>query len=55
MVHCLQYKVEEYERQKGPLPWNEKVSDRLRDVRRVVSLPTPPAAPREDQYVSASG
>ena len=40
IVHCSQYRVEEYERQNGPLSGHDKL--------------TVPAAPRKDQYVSDS-
>ena len=42
--------MEEYQRQNGPLSGNDKVRGWLRDVQS----PTPPAAPRKDQYVSDS-
>ena len=53
--------MEENERQNGPLPGHEKVGGWLRDVQPEAayrdesdgpsSYPTPPAAPRKDQYV----
>jgi hypothetical protein len=43
IVHCSQYRVEEYERQNGPLSGHEP-HDKL----------TVPAAPCKDQYVSDS-
>ena len=45
IVHCSQYRMEEYERQNGSIPYE---SDGLS------SYPRSPAAPRKDQYVSAS-
>jgi len=63
-VYCSQYRMEELERQ---LPGNEKVVDWFRDVQAAhasdgpsspsaerLPYPTPPAAPRKDQYVTDS-
>ena len=60
IVHCSQpeYRMEEYERQNAPLPGHEKVGCWLCDVQAAYesdgpsSYPTPPAAPRKDQYNS---
>ena len=70
VVYCSQYRMEEYERQNGPLPGNEKVGEWLHNVQTAYSSdgpaavlplnaepslnPTLPAAPRKDQYVSDS-
>ena len=32
IVHCAQYRMEEYERQNGPLPGDDKVGGWLRNV-----------------------
>ena len=59
-VYCSQYRMEEYERQNGPLPGHDKVGGWLRDVRAAYEsdgpsfYPSPPAAPHKDQYVSDS-
>ena len=59
-VYCSQYRMEEYERQNGPLPGRDKVGGWLRDVRAAYEsdgpsfYPSPPAAPHKDQYVSDS-
>ena len=60
IVHCSQYRMEEYERQNGPIPGHNMVSDWLRNVQAAyefdgqASYSTPPAAPRKDQYISDS-
>ena len=60
IVHCSQYRMEEYERQNGPLPGHDKVDGWLRDIQAVYEsdgpsfYPTQPAAPRKDRYVSDS-
>ena len=52
--------MEEYERQNGPPPGHEKVGGWLRSVGAACEsdgpspYPTPPAAPRKDQYVPES-
>ena len=43
--------MEDHERQNGQLPGHDKVRGWLRDAS---CYPTPPAAPRKDQYVSES-
>jgi len=60
-IYCSQYRLEEYERQNGPPAGYEKVGGWLRDVKAANEsegpepprdrYPTPPAAPRKDQYV----
>ena len=64
VIYCSQYRMEEYERENGPLPGNEKVGEWLHDVETAYlpaasspgnSLkPTLPTAPRKDQYVADS-
>ena len=64
VIYCSQYRMEEYERENGPLPGNEKVGEWLHNVETaylpaasspVNGLnPTLAAAPRKDQYVAES-
>ena len=60
IVHCSQYRKEDYERQNRSLPGHEKVGSWLRDVQAAYesygpsSYLTQPAAPRKDQYVLAT-
>ena len=57
IVHCSQYRLEQYERQNGPLTGYEKVGDWLRDVQAAYASDgpspcQPQAAPRnlKDRY-----
>jgi len=61
-IYCSQYRMEEYERENGPLPGNEKVCEWLHDVETAYlpaasspgnsRKPTLPTAPRKNQYVA---
>ena len=58
MVYFSQFRMEAYERQNEPL--HQKVGGWLRDLQAAYAsdgpppYPTPPSAPRKDQYVSDS-
>ena len=63
VIYCSQYRMEEYERENGPLPGNEKVGEWLHDVETAYltaaspgnSLnPMLPTAPRKDHFVADS-
>jgi len=64
VIYCSQYRMEEYERENGPLPGNEKVGEWLHTVETAYLpaassqgnglKPTLPAAPPKDQYVTDS-
>ena len=64
VIYCSQYRMEEYERENGPLPGNEMVGEWLHNVETAYSPaassqgnglnPTLPAAPPKDKYVTDS-
>ena len=51
VIYCSQYRMEEYEREHGPLPRNEKVGKWLHDMETAY---LPAASSRKDQYVADS-
>ena len=65
VIYCSQYRMEEYERENGPLSGNEKVGEWIHNVETEspsaspppvgpVRYPTPPAAPPKDDYIPES-
>ena len=60
IAYCSQYRLMEHEQQNGPPPVSAAVGSWLRDAFDGPSLPppdrypTPPAAPRKDQYIPNS-